>query len=267
LEENPEIEPNFVFEQRPAAGEEIEEGSTVVILISKAAETLNVPRLERLALADAQARLTELGLTNDVDREFNELIPEGEVIRTEPPENTLVNKGSQVLLIVSNGPDQVEIPVLAGLQEADATAAMQAALFKSFQFQQENSGIVPQGQVIRSEPPAGQLESIDTTITIFVSAGPGEVQIPQIFGLSREAAEQALTTNDLQLVPEFLEQPVKPEDGGVGLVVNVNPGPGSTVRQGSTVQVWIGVESQDTTTTVPDGSTTVPEGDTTTTDG
>ncbi len=255
LEENTEVEPNVVFRQEPGTGAEVEEGATITIFVSRAAETVTVPRLERLTLEDAQARLTELGLTNDVEREFNEAVPEGEVIRTEPGENATVNVNSQVVLVISNGPDQVEIPTLAGLQVADATAAMEGATFTNFTFVSENSGVIPEGQVIRSEPPAGQRESLDSAITIFVSGGPGQVQIPQILGLSREAAEQAVTADDLQLVPEFFEVPLAPGDGGIGIVVNVNPDPGQTVVQGQQIQIFIGVESTEPTeppdTTVP----------------
>ena len=265
LQENPDVEPNLVFDQDPKVGEEIEEGATVVIFISKAAETERVPRLEGLQLADAEARLAELGLTNDVDREPSEIFDEGQVIRSEPPENSEVNKGSQVLLIVSQGPDQVEIPIVAGLQVDAAFTAMQDAGFEeNVQIVEESSGSVPFGQVIRSEPPAGQRESIDSPITIFVSNGPGEVQVPQILNLSQEAAQQALTADDFQLVPEFIEQGLPAGDQRIGLVVGTNPGIGSTVSQGFTIQVFIGVENQETTTTtVPPEETTVPPDQTT----
>ena len=260
LQENPDIEPNEVFGQEPEAGSEIEEGSVVTIFISKSAEVERVPRLEGLTLEEAEDRLEALGLRNDVDREPSDVFPEGQVIRSEPPENAEVNKGSQVVLFVSQGPDQVEIPILAGQQVDAATTIMQDALFKNFQFTEENSGSVPFGQVIRSEPPAGQRESIDSAITIFVSRGPGEVQVPQILNLSREAAEQALTAEDLQLLPEFIEQPLPVGDERIGLVLGTNPGVGATVSQGFTVQVFIGVEGQETTTTEPENpDTTEPE--------
>ncbi len=76
------------------------------------------------------------------------------------------------------------------------------------------------------------------------------------------AAEQALTADDFQLIPEFIEQPLPVGDQRIGLVLGTNPGIGARVSQGFTIQVFIGVEGQDTTTTVPD---TVPPEDTTTT--
>jgi serine/threonine-protein kinase len=259
LQENPDIEPNIVFAQDPEAGEEIEEGATVTIFISKGAETEQVPRLEGLTLEEAEERLEALDLRNDVVREPSDVVPAGQVIRSEPPENAEVNTGSQVVLFVSQGPDQVEIPLLTGQQVDAATAIMQEALFKNFQFAEENSGSVPAGQVIRSEPPSGQRESIDSAITIFVSSGPGEVQVPQILNLSREAADQALRAEELQLIPEFIEQPLPVGDERIGLVFGTNPGVGATVSQGFTIQVFIGIEGQETTTTVPENPDPDPD--------
>ena len=251
LEENAEFEPNVVFDQQPAGGEEVEAESTVIIFVSKAAETERVPRLEGLTEEQAQQRLTELGLTNDIQREFNDQYEEGLVFRTEPPENAEVNKGDQVILFISNGPDQVQIPNLAGADAATASRLMSEAGFINFSFINQSSGTVPGGQVIRSEPPAGQMESIDGAVVIVVSTGPGQVQVPQIQNLSREAATAALTEDALQLVPEFFDVPLGAGDGRIGLVVNTNPGIGSTVSQGSRVQVGIGVQAPETTTTAP----------------
>ena len=245
LQENEDIEPNLVFAQDPAAGEELEADSTITLFVSKAAETERVPRLEGLTQADAEQRLADLGLTNDVFGESSDIFDEGQVIRTEPPENTEVNTGSQVRLIVSQGPDQVEIPLLAGQQRNAATSILQQAQFNNLSFVDESSGSVPNGQVIRTEPPAGQRESLDTTIVIFVSSGPGQVQIPQLNGLSMEAAQEALTGDALQLVPEFVEQELPIGDENIGLVLGTNPGAGSTINQGTNVQVFIGIEGDE----------------------
>ena len=266
LVENADVDPNIVFDQQPAPDEQAEPGSTVVIFVSKTAETERVPRLEGLTEADAQERLTELGLTNDVQREFNELHEEGIVIRSEPGENAEVNKGSQVVLIVSLGPDQVEIPILAGQDTATATATMQAAGFQNnWVFKDEPSGTVPAGQVIRSEPPAGQKESIDSAIVIVVSTGPAQVQMPNLINLSREAAEAALTDQSLQLIPEFIERPLNPDDPRIGLVTDTNPGAGGTLMMGFTVQVGIGVPAPETTTTTAPSTTTTTAAESTTT--
>jgi len=263
LQENPDVEPNIVFAQDPPANAEAEPDSVVTIFVSKAAETERVPRLEGLAEEQARDRLVELGLTVDFKREASEVFEEGLVIRTEPGENAEVNKGSQVVLIISTGPDQVEIPLLAGMDEATANATLANLNFSSVEIRSEGSGVVPIGQVIRSEPPAGQLASIDDNVIVFVSSGPAQVQVPRVIGLSREAAEAQLTGEDLQLVVQFQEQPLPPGDQGIGLVLNTNPGPDSIVLQGSTIIVLVGIEGppETTTTTQPPEETTTTQAD------
>ncbi len=264
LQENPDVEPNIVFAQDPPANAEAEPDSVITIFVSKAAETERVPRLDGLPEEQARDRLVELGLTVDFKREASEVVEEGFVIRTEPGENAEVNKGSQVVLIISTGPDQVEVPLLAGLDEPTANATLANLNFSSVETRLEGSGVVPIGQVIRSEPPAGQLASVDDNVIVFVSSGPAQVQVPRVIGLSREAAEAQLTGGDLQLVVQFQEQPLTPGDQGIGLVLNTNPGPDSVVLQGSTIIVLVGIEGPEETTTTtqpPDDTTTTTEAD------
>jgi serine/threonine-protein kinase len=264
LQENPDVEPNVVFAQDPGPDAQAEVESTVTIFVSKASETERIPRLEGMTEDDAEARLLELGLTVDKVREPSELFEEGQVIRTEPAENAEVNKGSQVVLIVSTGPDQVVIPEVANMDQATAIATLQAAKFADISIVDEGSGTVERGLVIRTEPRAGQKESIDGTVTMYVSRGPAEVQVPNLRNLSREAAEKALA--DLQLIPDFVSEALDAGDQRIGLVVNTNPGPGSVVEQGSTVRVAIGAQSQETTTTTAQETTTTAQ-ETTTTGG
>ncbi len=265
-----EAEPGTVFDQTPDAGEELEVDSTVIIFVSRAAETEIVPFLEGLTEQQAQERLDQLGLRNDITRIADDEFEEGQVIRTDPIEKSEVNKGDQIMLFISTGPAQVPIPELTGQDRLSATSTMQDAGFNpdSFSFLDENSGIVEAGQVIRTEPPAGQQQSVDGPVVIVVSLGPAQVQIPQVANLSPEAANQALTAEGLQLVPEFVDLPLPAGDQRIGLVVNTNPGIGSTVAQGSIVQVQVGIEAPEETTTVPPTSeTTAPPttGETTTT--
>lgn len=237
---------NEVFDQEPNAGEEAEEGSAVKIFISQAEETENVPRLDALTLEDAEGRLEQAGLRSDRQFEFSDDVPEGLVIRTDPPENTQVNIGDVVTLIVSNGPDQVEIPELRNLDRIAAAAALTEAGFTAPPiFADEPSIDVAPDLVTRTEPPAAQRESIDTPITIFVSLGPGQVQVPDLANLSREAAEQVLVAEELRLVPIFTEVQLQAGDQRIGLVLGTNPPAGSQIFQGSEIQVLIGVQAPD----------------------
>ncbi|MEM7272043.1 MAG: Stk1 family PASTA domain-containing Ser/Thr kinase [Actinomycetota bacterium] len=248
LQEREGVEPNEVFDQNPAPGEEVEAESTVTIFVSKAAETETVPRLEGLSLEEAEARLTQLGLRNDREFEFSDTVPEDQVIRTEPGENAEVNVGDVVLLIISSGPDQVEIPDLRNLTQPQAVEALETAGFQfPPTFVREPSVDVAADLVTRSEPPAGQREAVDSTIEVYVSQGPVNVPIPDLTNLSREAAEEQLSADQVRLIPIFTEVQLQAGDARIGLVLGTNPPAGSQILQGSEVQVLIGVEAPEVT--------------------
>ncbi len=261
LEPNPDVEPNVVFRQDPAAETELEEGQTVTIYVSQAEETERVPRLVGLTLEEAEARLDQFGLTNDVERQPDDDIEEGLVIGTDPPENQEVNRGTRVLIIVSSGPDQVEIPVLAGQDEVTANQTLQNAGFQNIEIRPEGSGRVEAGRVIRTEPPEGQKQSLDLPIIVYVSSGPAQVPVPRVEGLSPEAAQAQLEGDELQLIVQLVPQQLQPGDQRIGLVLSTNPGPGSQVPQGSTILVQFGVEVENP----PTSDTTTPTTDTTAT--
>ncbi len=246
-----DVAPNLVVSQNPEGQQEAEPGSTVTIEVSRAQETEQVPALAGQTLEVAQDMLDQLGLTNDIRREANESTPEGVIIGTEPGEGAEVNKGDQIVLIVSLGPDQISVPDLAGSDRPTATAVLNEAGFSNISFVEEATGQVQQGSVIRTEPAAGQQESIENVITVFVSSGPSQVQVPQLQGLAQEAAIAAL--EGVELEPVFEEFPLQPGDPNIGLVIDSNPTAGNQVLQGQQIRVFVGVESTDATSTTKPG--------------
>jgi serine/threonine-protein kinase len=69
------------------------------------------------------------------------------------------------------------------------------------------------------------------TIVVAVEAQPESVAVPDLDGMTRESAEQAL--NGVGLVPNFMGNPL-------GMVVSQSPQPGESVEIGSTVDVRLG---------------------------
>ncbi len=258
-----EVEPGIVIRQDPPGNTDYDVTQAVTLVVSQTPEQVEVPSLAGLDFNEAQQQLTELGLTFDLEREPNNDFELDQVIRTEPEAGQRVNTNSQVKLIVSQGPAQVSMPNLAGMSEPDASRLMTDATFTNFTFQPRGSASVPAGQIIGTEPPAGQPTAPDQAITIFVSSGPQPVQIPPLAGKDQATAEKALT--DVELVPEFQPVDLQPGDPNIGLVIDTNPGAGQVTQQGQTVIVRIGQESQETTTT-SESTTTTEQSTTETTD-
>ncbi len=253
---NEDVEPGFVISQDPAGNTDYDVTQTVTIVVSQTPEQVMVPMLTGLDLAEAQRQLTELGLTFDLEREPSDEFDLDQVIRTDPEAGELVNTNSQVKLIVSQGPAQIEMPDLRGLTEPQASGLLASEGFTNFTFEPRGSATVEAGRIIETQPAPGQLTSPDQAIKIIVSAGPQQVQIPNLAGKDQATAEKAL--RDIELIPEFQQVDLSPGDPKIGLVIDTNPGAGQVTQQGQTVIVRIGRQSQETTTTTSSTTTTQP---------
>lgn len=107
------VEKDHVISSDPVAGTEVEEGSTVKIIISNGKEQKKVvvPHLEGMSEADAAAKLTELNLVGAPTYEYSDTVKEGQVISQDPVVNTEVDEQSTVSYVVSKGQEKVTYSV------------------------------------------------------------------------------------------------------------------------------------------------------------
>lgn len=107
------VEKDHVISSDPVAGTEVEEGSTVKIIISNGKEQKKVvvPYLEGMSEADAAAKLTEFNLVGAPTYEYSDTVKEGQVISQDPVVNTEVDEQSTVSYVVSKGQEKVTYSV------------------------------------------------------------------------------------------------------------------------------------------------------------
>lgn len=107
------VEKDHVISSDPVAGTEVEEGSTVKIIISNGKETkkIAVPKLKGMSEADAAAKLQEVNLVGNPSYEYSDDVKEGQVISQDPEVNTEVDEGTTVSYVVSKGPQKVTYSV------------------------------------------------------------------------------------------------------------------------------------------------------------
>jgi eukaryotic-like serine/threonine-protein kinase len=143
-----------VFEQRPSAGTELEEGSTVTIFASKGPATIVVPNAVGLPEQQARDRMASAGLKVRVFEVFSDE-PEGNVIAQNPGSGERVSKDSSVRLNVSKGSGLVDVPSVVGLTRAEAEAQISDAGLEANVF--EVPSIEPAGTVVAQHPVGGQI--------------------------------------------------------------------------------------------------------------
>ena len=102
---------DFVFEQSPNPGQEVDKGSVVTLFVSNGPSTVKVPDVVGL-----RARRTRAGVCavrtcgRTSSGRASTKVAEGIVIRTDPGPGRPAERDSAVTLVVSSGPEQVERP-------------------------------------------------------------------------------------------------------------------------------------------------------------
>lgn len=98
----------------------------------------------------------------------------------------------------------------------------------------ESPDTVP-GSVLRQSPEAGSRVEEGTDVTLFVSAGSGEVDVPDVAGETINDARERLWFNGLN-VTEPVERVTSTEDAGT--VVRTEPEAGVVLERGDTVSIF-----------------------------
>ena len=82
----------------------------------------------------------------------------------------------------------VTVPTLANETYENGEAQLIEAKLVPERIAESNADIL-EGTILRTEPPAGERVSPQTIIKVFVSSGPKKESVPQLVGLTQEAAE------------------------------------------------------------------------------
>jgi eukaryotic-like serine/threonine-protein kinase len=240
-----------VIDQDPRADEQAEEGSEVTVTVSGGPETAKVPDVTGRTLDEASQALIDAGFVPSQKAEENADVEDGLVIRTDPAANAEAALNSTVTIFYSSGPNTIQIPDVRGQSVNDARNTLTGAGFTNIQERQEASNDVEEGQVIGTEPGAGQQAPANATITLVVSSGQGQVGVPDVVGRTEDNARALLQGFDVQTTDENTNDPNQD-----GRVLSQNPPANSQVDQGSTVTLVIGRfrESETTPSTQPQGN-------------
>ena len=227
-----------VVSQDPAAGRSVDQGATVELAVSSGPGQQLVPSVRNLPADQARRELNDLGFRVTQDPIPSTSVREGIAVRTSPKEGTLVPKGTRVRLFISSGPPPVTVPNVVGQDKDDARQTLEAAGFAvSAQNIDSDS---PEGEVVGQDPAAGTSVDKGSQVTISVSRGPREVDVPDVVGLDEDGARSALRGANLG-VRTVERESDEPE----GTVLSQSPGGGNSVPEGTTVTITVAIPRAD----------------------
>ena len=195
--------PGQVILTSPLAGEDLAEGSPLLVVISEGPEFRSVPDLSGLSVADAQAEIESLELVAaEPTAEFSEDVPAGTVISSSVegvPLGGDVLPGAEVQLVVSDGPQPRGVPQLRGLTEEEATQLLSDLGLVLAVDQQVFDDEVPAGEIATQSPAVSTELARGGTITANVSKGPDLVTFPDLTGMTLPQIGQALSDAGLRV--------------------------------------------------------------------
>ena len=100
------VGPDNVALQAPLPGDSVKKGHVVRIWLSAGPGTVPVPDISGQDSADAATHIQEAGLSiSDFDWAPSTKVPAGKVVRTQPMNGTLLDRGATVKVVLSTGAD------------------------------------------------------------------------------------------------------------------------------------------------------------------
>ncbi|MPZ87549.1 MAG: Stk1 family PASTA domain-containing Ser/Thr kinase [Nitriliruptorales bacterium] len=114
-EPSDDVEAGLVIHSDPPAGTEVDQDSTVDLVVSTGPESLPMPNVQGLPEDQAQQQLREfcgepICLAVNTAAQFSNEVGEGRVISQEPAPGTEVMRGDTVTIVISQGPEPTPTP-------------------------------------------------------------------------------------------------------------------------------------------------------------
>lgn len=230
-----DIPAGTVIRTDPASGENARKGSPVTLFVSKGQERYLIPSdLAGKDPNDATSALEALTLvisgTNEV---FDEVIPVGKVVSTDPVGGTSVKRETPVTILVSKGPAPVEVPPIIGTLITDATTALGPLGLTTETIREDFDDSVA-GTILSTDPIPGTTVPKGTIIKVVLSKGPVLVDVPNVVGMDVATATTTLQSAGFQVkVVNKLTVAI------LNKVYSQNPAGGSKAPKGSVITLEI----------------------------
>jgi len=235
--------PGEVISVSPSTGEDLAEGSPLLLTISVGPEFRQVPDLADTSLDAAVTEIESLQLVaGEPTEEFSETIPAGTVISGTVDGASVggdVLPGARVDLVVSAGPQQRRVPQLRGLTVEQATQLLADLGLTIAVGETVFDDEIPADGIATQSPAVNGAIDRDSPVSVEVSKGPDLVTVPDLSGRTLPEIAAFLDEAGLELGA------VLGSTQGTFFAASVDGDEvesGSEVRRGSSVNVIVLVQ-------------------------
>ena len=203
-------EEGLIMDQKPKANEQIPIGSQVTVYVSMGEEKDELP-----AMAPMQGMTKEVAqnyidaLKGDLVAKYEEIfddkIPAGQVVKTDPQQGAPLERGQTVVIYLSKGPDKVKVPNVIGKSRDQAERLLNNNGFKNIRFETEESDKA-KDTVTRLSVNVNEAVSLDTEIVVYLSEGVIRERVPLVEGKTLEEAKKLLNDRGFKTITEIREE-------------------------------------------------------------
>ncbi|MEH1102435.1 Stk1 family PASTA domain-containing Ser/Thr kinase [Micromonospora sp. CPCC 205561] len=193
-----------VLAQDPASTTRIVKGSTITLVLSLGPERFPVPDVvgKEFELAEADLLDAKLVVAKGTAR-YDDNLPAGVVMATDPKVGTEVKPGDKVTVILSKGKAPISVPNLVGKNLGEARnvlAQLGLVLVEPPTYKDSDK---PRDEVLGQSPADGTGVERGAKVKLEVSKGPPLVAVPRVIDLPCQQAKQLLESQRFPVVIQF----------------------------------------------------------------
>ncbi len=191
-----------------------------------------IPQIMGLDEIQAVAVVQEAGFDSVTDTRFDNEVPAGSIIGTDPSFGERLPRGEDVTILVSQGR-----PVVPDLGEdrrspSDVRTALEDQTFVWVDAPGEYSDDIPVGDVVSLTPAPGTALEVGSHVQVHLSRGPAPVAVPDVAGM--DIAQATRVIDNAGLTVERVEESFDPDTPG-GTVFATSPESTSELSRGDGV--------------------------------
>jgi len=197
---------------------------------------VDVPSVVGLTASSAVANLRDAGLVTTIHLVTSSRRP-GVVLRQSPTDAADVEKGATVRLDVSRArplPTKIEVPNVVGMTVAEARPELRGIGLSVLITKVASDE--PVGTVLRQLPRASAEVREGARVTVTVSSGPAELDVPDVTGLDEASAREQLEAAGFEV--EVTDEPTT-DTAQNGLVVRQSPSAATARPKGGVVTIVV----------------------------
>ncbi|SHF50405.1 Stk1 family PASTA domain-containing Ser/Thr kinase [Ornithinibacillus halophilus] len=202
-------------------------------------DEVTIPDVTEWEYDEALAELEQLNLEVIRETKFDEEIPEGYVIETDPRDGRTVVENSTVTVFVSDGKETEPFDDYEGMDIDQVEAILETKGYTEVEVNYKEDSDYEEGSIIRQITPKAGSDVVpsETRVVFEVSSGPEQIKLNSLRNMTEEEVKEYLDEYGLKMKKHEENSDTVNE----GLVIRHEPGVNESVEKGATIDVYFSI--------------------------